>query len=332
MKAFKTFQAASIFFGVLLISQVKPSCFAQELFTLVNSENLANHWPGIDGKIGSADDVVSGTPSSSNGSAPNAQGSLSYNAFDFGMGTIPDANLFPPGRQAMTYLEAGNTVSIDMNAAADGTGPIILGWNVSGSEPFPGHGPFTAEITAVNSGNYNPETKEFSQNVDFSANLLSGQANSSSFDLSGNAWIVEASDFDSGIGDVYVDDVLIPIAKSMNATAMVYLMGTGTVPAADNFGFPEMGITAAIFGLAGIDDNGGNGPLPSLNISLTPNSEIQLSWAVSDGDVILQSNASLNAENEWADIQPPYSVEEGVNILTMEAAENSMFFRLRNNP
>ncbi len=324
--------AAFTLTGVLLLSFTRSSG-AQETFTLVHSDELSNHWPGVDGMIGTADDVVSAEPSQSNGSAANTAGSLSYNAFDFGMGVIPDADLFPPERQAVTFLESGNTVTIDMEVASGGGGPLILGWDVSGTEPFPGHGPFSSVITAVNSGSYDVASGAFTQNVDFSATLLSGQANSSSFDISGNAWVVPAAEFDAGVGDSYVDSVLIPIARSMNATAMVYLMGSGTVPAADNSGFPEMGITAALFGLAGVDDNGGGDPLPDLHISPGDNGNVLVSWAASNtADPVLQSAESIVSPTAWEDIQPPYTVDGDNYVYTIETDMNALFFRLRKNP
>jgi hypothetical protein len=310
-----------IFLAILSVA------YAQTTFTLVDEASLVNHWPGLDGLIGSADDVVSANPSTSNGSAPNSSGAASYNAFDFGQGTVPDANLFPPNRQAITYLDAGGTISVDMTVAENGGGPLILGWDISGSEPFPGHGAYSAQITAVNSGSYNPNSHSFSQNVDFTANLTSGAANSSNFDLSGTAYVILSADFGESSGNDYVDSVLIPIAQSMNADGLIFLAGSGIVPAADNFGFPQMPITAAIFALM---TETVTEPLPQPEIMLSEDLQsVVVTWPSSADTAILESSANLNSEPVWTIHSPPYESAEDENVFTYTTTEGRRFFRLR---
>lgn len=299
---------------------------AQTTFTLVDEATLVNHWPSTDGLIGSADDVVSANASTTNMSAPNSNGAASYNAFDFGQGAVPDANLFPPNRQAITFLDQGNTVSVDMDVARNGGGPLILGWNLSGSEPFNGHGPYSAEITAVNSGSYNTSNHSFTQNIDFKANLLSGEANSGSFDFSGTAYVVESSDFGTETGNSHVDDVLIPIAQAMSADALFFAMGSGTVPAADNFAFGQMDITASIVAFV-VDTE--PAPLTPPMVVLSDNSVI-VSWPSSATEAILESNANLESPGTWTSHSPPYATVEDRNTFTYELAGERRFFRLRN--
>lgn len=298
---------------------------AQTTFTLLDQAELVNHWPSSDGLIGTSDDVISGNPSTTNSSAPNTNGAASYNAFDFGQSSIPDGNLFPPGRQAITFLDEGNTVSVDMDVARNGGGPLILSWNLSGSEPFFGHGPYSAAITAVNSGSYNTANHSFSQNIDFSANLNSGLANSSSFDLSGIALVVESADYGNESGNDYVDDVLIPIAQAINADALFFAMGSGTVPPADNFAFGQMDITASLIGFV-VDSE--PAPLPALTILRDENS-VTLSWPSSATNAVLESSTELETPEPWSVHAPPYSSDGDQNTFTYAINENSRFFRLR---
>lgn len=304
---------------------------AQSPFSLINDTSLINHWPGNDGLIGSADDVVSGEPSLTNASAPNADGTASFNAFDFQQSDIPDANLFPPDRQAITFLHEGSTVTINDDAVNSGEPvsevPLFRNWTISGTPPFPNHGPYTAAIAEVASGSYNRETKEFSQTVTFTANLTSGLATSSDFELSGMAWIVTAEEFDTGTGDAYVDEVLIPIAEAAGARRFLFASATGTVPAADNGGFPAMDITAAVFGI----EEPAVTPV-ELSIERLPGDQVQLSWEASEGAWQLQATTALAAE-PWSDVSsPPPTFSGNRNTVTLEAVDPIRLFRLRANP
>jgi len=212
-----------------------------------NDLSTANHWPGADAFIRSVDDSVSSSPSMFNGSAPNTNGSWSFNAFDFvGNGSLTDP-FMPPGMNAMTFLEG--TVTVDTDVATSGGGPIISAWDVSGTEPFSGHGPYSAQITAVNSGSYDSGTHAFALNVDFVANLMGGPANAVNFDLTGSAWFLELSGRDEGgTGNPYVDGVVLPLALRVGAQSLFVITGSGTVPASS--GFPMMPVQATIVALS----------------------------------------------------------------------------------
>jgi len=254
-------------------------------FEIISDVSGVNHWPGPDGQVGSADDVVGSTPSTLNQSAANGAGSFSYNAFQFSGGG-EETTLLPPARNAATFL--GGTFTVDLTAAANGNAPVLLNWNVSGTEPFPGHGAYTAAITAVNSGTYNTTSKAFTQNVDFIANLAGGTANSVSFDLAGDAYVIDASEFATGTGNAYVDNVLIPIAQARNAQKLAFIMGTGVVPQSSGGTggfFPEMPVTAALVGIvpAAVVDT-------VLNIS-TVDGVVTVVW---NGNSRLQSAVSVS--------------------------------------
>lgn len=211
----------------------------------VNSPSALNHWPAADGWIGTGDDVVNGGPSSTNTSGPNTSGSFSFNAFDFGNGQDP---WMPSGMNAMTFLQG--TVTIDGSVASGGGGPLVVDWNVSGTEPFTGHGPYSSTIAAVNSGSYDPGTGAFALDIDFAAVLNAGADTSQGFAMTGEAWVVNFAARRGGTGNAYVDGVLAPLAASLGASSLLYVSATGTVPAANGGRWPQMPVYATLVGLA----------------------------------------------------------------------------------
>ena len=214
-------------------------------FEILQDKSALNSYPGTDGLIGTVDDVISALPSAVNGSGPNVDGSYSYNAFDFGTGAT-DAPLLPTGFNAITFV-SGN-VSVDTDGFSMG-GAIISNMSVTGTEPFPGHGDFEANITNVNSGTYDSMTGAFVFNIDFEANLIGGSANGLNFDLSGEAWLLNSSEFDTFNSNAYVRDVLVPLAKAVGASQLFFMDATGVTPASSGGSggsFPAMPIKAAI--------------------------------------------------------------------------------------
>ena len=153
---------ASSFFTIVSIAS------AQTTFFIYNGSSPLNHWPGPDGLIGTADDLISSASSPKYTSGANSLGSLSYNAFDFtGTGSNPETTRLPNPMNAVTFLQGTVT--------AQNSGYPITGWNVQGTEPYLGHGPYSAQITTVNSGwwEYSSGTGwvggPFSENLNFSA-------------------------------------------------------------------------------------------------------------------------------------------------------------------
>jgi len=250
---------------LVLLLFASPAGAAQVSYSLITGEPAAlNHYPGLDGLLATGDDLISAAPTATNASAPNSLGTYSYNAFDFsGNGTPTNAGL-PPGKDAITFI--GGSVTADTTVAQSGGGPIITGLNVSGSEPFPGHGAYSAQISAVNSGTYNASTHAFTLDIDFLANLAGGTAPASSFTLTGEAVLVDAADFATPTGDAYVDAVLIPLAQSLGASSLFFAHGSGIVPASSGGtggSFPSMPIEAALVGITTV-------PLPPAILLLGP--------------------------------------------------------------
>jgi len=196
-------------------------------------ETAINHYPGPDGLIGNADDVVSGAPTAANQSAPNGMGSLGHNSFAFA-GVGPGDPSLPMGFDAITFVQG--TVTVDLDVAANGGGPIVTALDItSGTEPFPGHGAYTSTITAVNDGTYNPATGAFTLDVDFKYTIGGNMGAEPGVELTGTAIYLESGDFGTPTGNAYVDNVAVPLAQSQGASAVLFITGTGTLT---SLGYP----------------------------------------------------------------------------------------------
>ncbi len=237
--------------AVLLLTLAGGALAAERIFTIVTDIGMVNHWPGPDALIGTIDDHVSGDniegwSGPGSGSYPNANGSYSYNAFDFG---APFAPLhLPEGMNGVTFVEG--QVIADKDVAVSGGGSILMDWDLTGTEPFVGHDVFSSTILNVNSGTYNPATHAFTVNVDFQANLAGTIDSSLGFVLAGTGWLIDEADFGTATGVPYIDDVLIPLAQSKSATGLFFIQGTGTIPAAEGGNWGSMPMEAVLVGIA----------------------------------------------------------------------------------
>lgn len=235
--------------AALLLALASGAQAATLELVLASHPAAVGHAPGADGLVGTADDVISAVPLGLVGSAPNLAGHYSLNAFDFG--ALPPTTALPAGFDAVTFLTG--TVTVDRDVAAHGGGPLVTGFTVSGSEPFPGHGPYSASITAVHGGSYDPLTHAMSLDIDFTASLLGGTANAASFHLSGIAALIAAADFGAPTGIAYLDSVLLPtLAIPLGANSLFFASVSGIVPAStggSGGSFPLMPITAVLVGV-----------------------------------------------------------------------------------
>jgi len=134
--------------------------------------------------------------------------------------------------------------------ASGGGGPLLKDWNVSGTEPYTGHGPYSSTIAAVNSGSYDPGSGAFAMDIDFAAVLNASADTSAGFSMTGEAWVVNLAGRRGGTGNAYVDGFLVPLAASLGASSLLYISGSGTVPAANNFSWPAMPVRATLVGLS----------------------------------------------------------------------------------
>ena len=235
-------------FALALLTAALPAGAAELTYSFMAGDAaMVNHWPGADGHVGTVDDVVDGNTSPMSGSDPNLNGSYCYNAFDFGSGNTDTG--MPPGFNAMTFVDG--TVGIDTDVATSGGGPLVTGMEIlSGTQPFQGHGPFSASFINVSAGSYDPGTGAFSLTCDFQATLVGGSDQADGMVLTGAAWVLDQADFSTGVGDPYVDDVLVTLAQDAGATSLVYVQVSGTVPAANGGSWPAMPIYGVIVGLA----------------------------------------------------------------------------------
>ena len=142
---------------------------------------------------------------------------------------------------------------MDTAVAKAGGGPLITAWSLTGSQPFVGHGAYSAQIDKVNNGTYDSSTHALKLNVDFTATLMGGTAKASNFDLIGTAYVIKSADFATPSGNAYVDSVLIPLAKTLNATSVFFAQTSGTVPKSSGGSggnFPAMPLKQAIVGIS----------------------------------------------------------------------------------
>lgn len=291
---------------------------AQEDVLVIASDNaVVNHYPGPDGLIGNADDVVSGNPSASQSSDPNGQGSYGFNAFAFsGMGSSDPA--LPTGYDAITFVQG--TVTADTNVLANGGGAIVTDLNVtSGTEPFPGHGDYTSRITAVNGGTYNAQTGAFTLDVDFSYTIFGNTSSEPGVNLSGTAFYRTAAQFGSPTGNSYMDNVVIPLAQAAGAASVLFVTGSGQLT---GLGYP---ISTTIVAM----NTGGFAINPGLNdawyyrptsgqgffVNVFPiNGTIFLSWFTYDTERPAQNVTAILGEpgHRWLTAQGPFSGDTAV--------------------
>lgn len=245
---FRSMVLAGSLVGSLLAGSAAANAAELDV-TLVFMPFGAAHAPGADGLVGTPDDFVSAAGLPPAFSAPNAGGALSYNAFDFG--PLAPGSALPAPYDAVTFL--AGSVSVDTDVAAVGGGPLVTGFSVTGTEPFPGHGPYTAATVAINGGTYDPVTHAMTLDIDFTASLLAGTADAVSFVVSGLAVYVPASDFGVATGIPYVDAVLVPmVATPLGADGLFFAAATGVVPAStggSGGSFPAMPVAAVLVGV-----------------------------------------------------------------------------------
>ena len=220
-------------------------------YTIVDSDAaMVDHWPGLDGWIGTGDDLVSGAPSTIHGSAPNGAGSYSYCALDWLWdGTTEDG--MPYGMSAMTFVSG--TVDIDLDVAHSDipvASSIVTDLNLTaGTEPFPGHGPFAASFSGIRTASYNPATGGFVFYCTLNATIMGGEDFAENQGVGGAAWVIDETDFESDIYEPYLGSHVVPLALARGASSVVYLLATGTVQPADGGTWGSMQFWSVIIGL-----------------------------------------------------------------------------------
>ena len=224
---------------------------AQTVLGIATDAGQVNHYPGPDGQVGTADDVVSGNLTSVQASAPNSGGSYGFNAFKFAP-SGPNDSAIPTGYDAITFVKGA--VTINKTVFANGGGAIVTALDItSGTEPFPGHGAYTSSIAAVNGGTYNTANHQFTLNVDFQYLIAGNVGMEPGLDLAGNAIYQASADFGTDTGDAYFENVVKPLAMAKGASGAVYIAGTGQLT---QLGYPIKFTVVALEG-TGIPINAG---------------------------------------------------------------------------
>lgn len=240
-------------FAALLLFATQ-SFAAIATYTLVDGDPaMVNHWPGLDYWIGTGDDFVDGAPSDLFGSAPNAQGSYCYNALDWLWDGTTDEGM-PEQFSAMTFVSG--MVDIDLDVAASdipvGSSLITALDITAGTEPFPGHGAFTATFENIRLDSYNPTSGAFLFRAELVATIMGSADTALNMGLGGTAWVVNEEDYGTGIGETYVDSHLIPLAQARGASSFVYILASGTVPPAEDGAWGSMQYLAVLVGLSDV--------------------------------------------------------------------------------
>lgn len=189
-------------------------------YELASDPSMINHWPGPDGIVGTPDDVVDGGAFTVANSPPNTPGALSQGSFDFGpLG--PEPKLTSP-YDAVTFVNLG---SIVFDADGGAGSPLLQSFIMDmGTEPFVGHGPYSAVTTGPTLGTSTSTTFDMVA-VPYTT-LVNGFPQSGEMNLSGTYRVVDPGG--PSTGDSYLDTVLTPIALSQGAASYVMLTGTGS--------------------------------------------------------------------------------------------------------
>lgn len=289
--------------SLLLVFSLYASEAMAEIAGMViaTDPSQVNHYPGLDGLIGTGDDVVSNLSTGVNASRPNTGGSYGYNAFKF-QPFGPDDPALPTGYDAITFVRG--TVSINTDVFANGGGSIVNSMYInSGTEPFPGHGAYTSRVTEVNSGSYNPATKEFSMNVDFQYTILGSVSSEPGVDIMGTAIYQAAADFAISTGNDYFENVVKPLALSQGATGATLIDGAGQLT---TLGFPIKFNLVALEGLGftinpGLNDAWGVEGVPNQGVFITMYEKLGLAFFAMftyDSVMPVSNTATLGASDQ----------------------------------
>lgn len=204
--------------GSIAFAQITTA--APVLYELASDSSMINHWPGPDGMVGTADDIIDGAAVTVGGSGPNTPGALSSGSFEFGP-LDPEPKLASP-YDAVTFVNLG---SIMFDADAGSESPLIQSFIMAmGTEPYFGHGPYSAVTTGPALGTSTATTFDL-VSVPYST-LVNGNPASGEMNLSGTYRVVDPNG--PPTGDSYLDNVLTPIALSQGVDSYIMLTGTGS--------------------------------------------------------------------------------------------------------
>ena len=239
--------AAATLLGVAVLCGTAPDAAAITA-TLLTDPSLADHTPGADLRIGTADDGVLSDDVGILHSGPNAHGAASYALLTGGPVPIPGFN--PEANDYSFVLFVDGTLEFTPDFAASTASEIAVaftGGSLRSTAEFdhPTRGEATTTI-AGGSAFMNPMTGE--GQVQWSGTFsqiptpLTDEVLSSA---PGKGWIVLAPQLGQ-TGDLYIDDVVTPLLPP-STTALVVVEFTGTVQTGGDCctGFTTLGVLVA---------------------------------------------------------------------------------------
>lgn len=209
-----------------VLASMLQSAAAERVFTVAKDPSIVSHWPGPDGYLGTADDVVKNQRSRFIESSPNTQGSLGYLVTSlFGV----QDDWLPGNNDTATFLEG--TLTLETSSSGPNDIPKLKALQFSGTELFSGHGPYTVSLSNPRDGVYTRNGQEFgfTASFDFEGMFVSGIARSTNAQGSGNAFLIESSDFASDLPNpnnsdpmkAWINQVALPLARSLQPNAIL---------------------------------------------------------------------------------------------------------------
>jgi hypothetical protein len=250
-----------IAFCGLLLGFCLATRASDRTFTIVTNAPVVNHWPGPDGFVGTADDVVNAGLSAYEQSSPNEYGSYSFIVTTLGQNHPQDPWLFG-GYDTATFVLG--SVTIDTAQFVTNDIPLLKAIEFSGTELFPGHGPYTVKLTSREGGSSTHTGNLFNISVrfDFQGTFNSGTAIATNATANGRIVLLNASqyaapDLTGAPNDLanYIRTVAIPVATANNASGFICgdinLQTSGSlfgIPGDTGF-FPALTAYGVVFGL-----------------------------------------------------------------------------------
>ncbi len=231
---------------VILSAWLAAPGYAQVYDLLAGDPPALHHYPGADGRIGTSDDTVSHALTSIVGSDPNVHGAYSFAVFE---AFFADP-LLPFNSTAASFVHG--SVELDPVVAAGGGGSLLVNATGIGTGFGQGLGVSTLEILAVNGGSYDPVTGALTLNADIEASAAGVTRQFTNAAVSGSAVLLDAADFGTGSGDLYVDSVLVPRAQALNAQGVVLIVLNGVAPLDPPWVIIPAPFTVVLAGLTGI--------------------------------------------------------------------------------
>lgn len=320
----------SFFLCCLLLLFSHPAAALDRTFLVVTNAAIVNHWPADDGFIGTTDDVVSAQLSKFARSSPNAYGTYSLIVTSLGFSNQRDPFL-PPGDDTATFVLGSATIDTAAFLAPDV--PLLKSVEFSGTELFPGHGPYSVRMTNPRSGTYSRQGNAFtfSTRFDFDGQFQAGPAGATNALADGVVVLVDAQDF--GRADLsgappglaaYISTVALPLAQNMGASGLLCgkmkLTTSGSNPGTPG-SFPPLATDAVVLSM----EFASAASLRITSIEATP-SGVRIKWTALTGK-LYTVEATDSLSSPFATLASNLTVTEYLDLPADFGA--ARFYRIR---